>query len=69
MLRGSEKILQHIEKRLGIKPGETSPDKKWTLSEVECLGSCGTAPTVAIGDVYYENLTVEKVDKLLDSLQ
>jgi NADH-quinone oxidoreductase subunit E len=69
MLRGSEKILQHIEKRLGLKPGETSPDKKWTLSEVECIGSCGTAPAVAIGDVYYENLTLEKVDKLLDSLQ
>jgi len=69
MLRGSEKILQHIEKRLGLKPGETSPDKKWTLSEVECIGSCGTAPAVAIGDVYYENLTLEKLDKLLDSLQ
>jgi NADH-quinone oxidoreductase E subunit len=69
MLRGSEKILQHIEKRLGLKPGESSPDKKWTLSDVECIGSCGTAPVVAIGDVYYENLTLEKVDKLLDSLQ
>jgi NADH-quinone oxidoreductase subunit E len=68
MLRGSGKILEHIEKRLGIKAGEISQDKKWTLSEAECLGSCGAAPMLAIGDEYYENLTVEKVDKLIDSL-
>jgi NADH-quinone oxidoreductase subunit E len=69
MLRGSGKILEHIEKRLGIKVGERSVDKKWMLSEAECLGSCGTAPMIAIGDEYYENLTLEKVDKLIDSLQ
>ena len=68
MLRGSGKILEHIEKRLGITVGEISQDKKWTLSETECMGSCGTAPMLAIGDEYYENLTVEKIDKLLDSL-
>jgi NADH-quinone oxidoreductase subunit E len=69
MLRGSGKILEHIEKRLGIKVGEISQDKKWTLSEAECLGSCGTAPMLAIGDEYFENLTMEKVDKLIDALQ
>jgi NADH-quinone oxidoreductase E subunit len=69
MLRGSGKILEHIEKRLGIKAGEISQNKKWTLSEAECLGSCGTAPMLAIGDEYYENLTLKKVDKLLDTLQ
>jgi len=69
MLRGSGKILEHIEKRLGIKVGEISVDKKWMLSEAECLGSCGTAPMLTIGDEYYENLTLEKVDKLIDSLQ
>jgi NADH-quinone oxidoreductase E subunit len=69
MLRGSGKILEHIEKKLGITAGQTSPDKKWTLSEVECMGSCGTAPMLAIGDEYYENLTIEKVDKLLDNLK
>jgi NADH-quinone oxidoreductase E subunit len=69
MLRGSGKILEHIEKRLGITVGEISQDQKWTLSEAECLGSCGTAPMLAIGDEYYENLTLEKVDKLLDTLQ
>ena len=69
MLRGSGKILEHIEKRLGIKSGEISQDKKWSLSESECLGSCGTAPMLAIGDEYYENLNLEKIDKLIDSLQ
>jgi NADH-quinone oxidoreductase subunit E len=69
MLRGSGKILEHIEKRLGISAGEITPDKKWKLTEAECLGSCGTAPMLAIGDEYYENLTLEKVDKLLDALQ
>jgi NADH-quinone oxidoreductase subunit E len=69
MLRGSGKILEHIEQRLGIKAGETSSDKKWTLSEAECLGSCGTAPMLAIGDEYYENLTLEKIDKLIDTLK
>jgi NADH-quinone oxidoreductase subunit E len=69
MLRGSGKILDHIEKRLGIKSGEMSLDKKWSLSKAECLGSCGTAPMLAIGDEYYENLTLEKIDKLIDSLQ
>jgi NADH-quinone oxidoreductase E subunit len=69
MLRGSGKILEHIEQRLGISVGETSPDKKWTLSEVECMGSCGTAPILAVSDEYYENLTIEKVDKLIDSMK
>ena len=69
MLRGSVKILEHIEKRLGITVGEISNDKKWSLSEAECLGSCGTAPMLAIGDEYYENLTLEKIDKLIDSMQ
>ncbi len=69
MLRGSDKILDHLQKRLGIKPGETSSNGKWTLSEVECMGSCGTAPMLAVGDEYYENLTIEKVDKLIDNLK
>jgi NADH-quinone oxidoreductase subunit E len=69
MLRGSGKILEHIERRLGITVGETSPDTKWTLSEAECMGSCGTAPMLAIGDEYYENLTLEKINKLIDTLK
>jgi NADH-quinone oxidoreductase E subunit len=69
MLRGSDAILAHLEKRLGISVGQTSNDRKWTLSEVECMGSCGTAPMFALGEDYHENLTIEKVDKILDSLQ
>jgi NADH-quinone oxidoreductase E subunit len=68
LLRGSGRIMDHLEKRLGVRAGETSKDGRWTLSEVECMGSCGTAPMFAIGDEYHENLTLEKVDKILDSL-
>lgn len=69
MLRGSDRIVKHLEERLGIPLGATSDDGKWTLSEVECMGSCGTAPMVAVGEAYYENLTAEKVDRLLDGLK
>ncbi len=69
MLRGSDKIIEHLEKRLGIRMGETSKDQKWTLSEVECMGSCGTAPMVAVGEEYYENLTPEKIDKMIAELE
>jgi NADH-quinone oxidoreductase E subunit len=69
MLRGSEKIVDHLEKKLGIRMGETSEDMQWTLSEVECMGSCGTAPMLAIGEEYHENLTPEKIDKILADLQ
>ncbi|MCX6133596.1 MAG: NADH-quinone oxidoreductase subunit NuoE [Ignavibacteriales bacterium] len=69
MLRGSDKIVAHLEKRLGIGLGETSKDKKWTLSEVECMGSCGTAPMLAVGEEYYENLTEEKLDRIIAELE
>ena len=65
-LRGANDIVAHIEKRLGIKDGETSADGKFTLRTVECLGSCGTAPMLQIGEQYHENLTMEKVDQLLE---
>lgn len=69
MLRGSAKIVNHLEKKLGISMGETSEDRNWTLSEVECMGSCGTAPMLAIGEEYYENLSLEKVDQILGGLK
>ena len=69
MLRGSEKIVELLEKRLGIGLGETSKDKKWTLSEVECMGSCGTAPMLAVGEEYHETLTPEKLEKILSDLE
>lgn len=68
MLRGSEDIVAHIENRLGIKEGETTADGLFTLKTTECLGSCGTAPMLQCGADYYENLTNEKVDTLLDKL-
>jgi NADH-quinone oxidoreductase subunit E len=67
-IMGSDSIIRHCSEKLGIKPGETTPDGKFTISEVECLGSCGTAPMFQIGFDYYEDLTIEKVDQILDSL-
>jgi NADH-quinone oxidoreductase subunit E len=66
---GEPEITKHICDRLKIHPGETTPDGKFTVTMVECLGSCGTAPMMQIGFDYYENLTTEKVDKILDSLR
>lgn len=66
MLRGANDIIEHIEHKLGIKEGETTPDGKFTLKTVECLGSCGTAPMLQCGADYYENLTNEKVDQLIE---
>ena len=68
-IMGEEQITEHICNRLGIHAGETTPDEKFTVSRVECLGSCGTAPMMQIGFDYHEDLTVEKVDKLLNSLK
>ncbi len=68
-LLGAEHIVAYLERRLGIKTGETTSDNKFTLSTVECLGSCGTAPMMQINDDYHENLTVEKIDELLKSLE
>jgi NADH-quinone oxidoreductase subunit E len=69
MLCGSDTIVKHLEKRLGIKLGETTPDGKVTLKEVECLAACCGAPMFQIDKTYYENLTPEKVDRILESLK
>ncbi len=69
MLRGSDQIIEHIQKRLGIKPGETTPDGLFTLKPAECLGACGYAPMMQLGKFYKEHLTAEKVDQLLDELR
>lgn len=66
MLRGANDLIEHIENRLGIKEGETTADGMFTLKTTECLGSCGTAPMLQCGADYYENLTNEKVDALLE---
>lgn len=64
-LLDAEHIIEYLENKLGIKPGETTEDKKFSLSTVECLGSCGTAPMMQINDDYYENLTVERANEIL----
>jgi NADH-quinone oxidoreductase subunit E len=68
-LRGAESVTNLIKQKLGIEPGQTTPDGRFTLSEVECLASCGTAPMMQINDDYYENLTEGKIDEILDSMK
>jgi NADH-quinone oxidoreductase subunit E len=64
--RGSEDVVKHLEKRLGIKEGETTKDGMFTIKTVECLGSCGGAPMLQVGASYHENPTKEKVDALIE---
>lgn len=68
-LCGAEDIIDHLEHKLNIKVGETSADGMFTLKAVECLGSCGTAPMMQVGADYYENLSIEKVDQLVDGFK
>lgn len=68
-MRGAEDILAHAGKRLGLQPGQTTADRRFTLSTVECLGSCGSAPMMMVNETYHENLTCAKVDALLDGLE
>jgi NADH-quinone oxidoreductase E subunit len=67
-LLGADSLVKYLEDKLKIKVGETTPDGKFTLVTVECLGSCGTAPVMQINQDYYENLTREKIDKILNEL-
>ena len=68
-IMGEPEITEYICDKLGIHVGETTADGKYTVSRVECLGSCGTAPMMQIGFDYHEDLTAEKVDRILDSLK
>lgn len=68
-LLGADGLVAYLENKLGIKKGETTSDKMFTLITVECLGSCAGAPMMQIGDRYYEFLTKEKVDAILDDLR
>ncbi|XP_061451518.1 NADH dehydrogenase [ubiquinone] flavoprotein 2, mitochondrial [Rhineura floridana] len=69
MLQDSDSILEAIQKKLGIKVGETTPDKLFTLIEVECLGACVNAPMVQINDNYYEDLTTKDIEDIIDELK
>lgn len=68
-LLGAEHILEYLASRLGIRPGETTPDGLFSLFEAECLGSCGTAPVMQVDDRYFENLSEAAVDEILDTLR
>jgi len=69
MLRGADEIVAHLENRLGIKLGESTPDGKFFLKkEEECLAGCCGAPMMQVDHVYHEHLTIEKVDEILDQL-
>ena len=68
-LLGAEHLIDHVSGKLGVKPGQTTPDGKFTLAKVECLGACGTAPVMMVNDDYYENLTAAKIDSILDGLK
>jgi NADH-quinone oxidoreductase E subunit len=69
MVRDAYKIYERLCERLGVHPGEKTPDGMFTVTEVECLGSCGTAPVVQINNDYHENMSVEKMDTLLGTLK
>jgi NADH-quinone oxidoreductase E subunit len=68
-LKGAEKITQLLKARLRIGVGETTSDGRFTLSEVECLASCGTAPMMQVNDDYYEDLTEDKLERILQGLK
>jgi NADH-quinone oxidoreductase subunit E len=67
-LLGAERIIDHLSKKLGCALGETTTDGRFTLSTVECLASCGTAPVVMVNGTYHESMTPEKLDRLIEGL-
>ena len=68
MLRGTYDLMEHLQSRLGIKNGETSKDGLFTLTAVECIGSCDVAPAMMINQSYHNNLSKEQLDKILEGL-
>ena len=68
-MRGAEGVVEQLSDRLGIVPGQTTPDGRFTLSTVECLGSCGTAPVVMVNETYHENMTPDRLDALIEGLE
>lgn len=68
-LLGVERLIRHLEDRLGIRMGETTKDGLITLKRMECLASCGTAPVIQIDGIFYEQMTPQKLDELLDTLR
>ena len=67
-LEGAERLIDFLERKLGIKDGETTPDGQFTIKTVECLGACGYGPVIQVGDKYYEHLDEQKIEALLINL-
>lgn len=68
-MHGADRLTGHLSQKLGVAPGQTTADGRFTLSEVECLGSCGTAPVVMVNEAYHENQSLESLDALLEGLK
>jgi len=68
-LRGADDLVKHCQKKLSIRVGETTADRKFTLHEEECLGACGTAPAMMLNNDYHEELSTQRLDELLDGLE
>jgi NADH-quinone oxidoreductase subunit E len=68
-MRGAEGVISHLSGKLGIAPGQTTPDGRFTLSTVECLGSCGTAPVLMVNEAYHENMNTARLDALIGDLK
>jgi NADH-quinone oxidoreductase subunit E len=69
MLLGGEELLHHLEHRLGIKPGDTTPDGKFTLEDVECIAACTEAPCLQVNYRYFHRISNDEVDVLIDDLR
>ena len=69
MVNNAYDIYEHLCERLSVNPGQTTGDGLYTVAEVECLGSCGTAPVVQVNNEYHENMNVQKMDELLGKLR
>ncbi len=68
-LLGAERLIRHLESKLGIRMGETTPDGLISLKRMECLASCGTAPAIQIDGIFYERMTPKKLDEVLEQLR
>jgi len=68
-VRGARELTESVQRRLGTKPRQVTSDGMWSFEEVECLGSCGTAPLCQINDIFFENLTPQKLTEILDRIE
>ena len=68
-MRGAEGVIERLSRKLGVEPGQTTADGRFTFGTVECLGSCGTAPVVMVNEAYHENMNAQRLDALIEGLK